>query len=177
MVALRLTIGRMGHVKTVWENPIGKVVENHDVKLDPSMTVTFHKPNFENPIMPGIWKVWIEVDSHVYMSQRFLVTPISYNKNLLLDNPVVVNGRRLDLAKSDIIDSEKYAKWRNNVIKTGKDLSDWIDELAESFWSIKDICSSTSCTSIRSCDESSWSTFYPDPKSELGPVQTNGLIN
>ena len=176
VAALWLTIGRFGHVTIVWENPIGNVVERHEMKLDPTSIVTFHKPSFENPIMPGVWKVWVEIDSKVYISQSFLITPVSYNKNRPLDNPVVVNGKRIESSEPGNSDVERYTRWRNNVVKTGKDLTDWIDELVDWFWSVQGVCSTTICPGMDLCDETSWSSFYSDPKSELGPVQTNGHI-
>jgi protein xylosyltransferase len=166
VVAMRMMVGRIGHVTVVWQDPVGQMVERHDVKLEAGMTVAFHKLSLEKPLMPGIWKVWIEVESNIHMLQRFLITPVSYDKDVPLDNPVAVNGKHIGALVADA-NTDRYIKWRDNVIKTGADLSDWIDQLIDEFWFVQDVCLTSACSGIMSCDQSSWSSLYPDPKSNI----------
>lgn len=60
----------------------------------------------------------------------------------------------------------------------GKPLEAWVDNSVGAFWVTGDICSkqTSSCPSIGLCTKTSWSSLSPDPKSELGPVKSNGRI-
>lgn len=60
----------------------------------------------------------------------------------------------------------------------GKPLEAWVDSSLGAFWVSGDICSekTSSCPTIGLCTKTSWSSLSPDPKSELGPVKSNGRI-
>lgn len=57
------------------------------------------------------------------------------------------------------------------------DLSNWISELAGSFYQVESVCQGQTSSAtvdddpklalVPKCVESEWSTFFPDPKSEL----------
>lgn len=172
MAALRLNVGRLGHITIVWKNPAGDVIEKHDLKLESSAFVTYHKPRLEIPIMPGVWTVQLEAESTTFKQQTFMVSPLVFDKKTHLENPLLVNAKRIQLG----VESAKYIEWRNNVSKTGSQLDDWIDKLVGDFWHLRGICTTGSCKGIPHCEDTSWSSLFPDPKSELGPVQPNGKI-
>lgn len=180
VIALRLVIGIMGHVTVVWQNPIGMTVDQHSIKLDPNWVVTFHKLKLDKPLMPGVWKVWLEINKKIYMLQSFLVMPVVYDRDSLLNDPVSVNAKRMDhdIASKGGEIGQRYKEWAHNVVKTGQELNDWIDHLTEQFWEVKSVCclGGNTCKAVPSCEEMYWSSLYPDQKSELGPVQTDGRI-
>ena len=182
---MRMKTGHLCHADVVWVNPSGNTAVQEKIKLEPSWTVSFHKPKIERPLMPGIWKVRL-VDTSTktpVMEATFLVTPLVYDNKTPLWDPVAVNGKRVSAAQPGM-DVHKYIEWKANVHKTGEALESWVDSLVGHFWSLdfpSSICMSTAnpqdCGEIPACENTEWSTLSPDPKSELGPVQPNGRIS
>ena len=84
----------------------------------------------------------------------------------------------------------------NSQYIIGPKLHNWVDNVAGQSWSVKDVCFLNSfteqwthlkpdnCNNDRTidsmipsiCKHLSWSTFSPDPKSELGIIKSNGRI-
>lgn len=60
----------------------------------------------------------------------------------------------------------------------GKSLEAWVDSSMGAFWVTGDLCGmqTSSCPALGPCSKSSWSSLSPDPKSELGPVKSDGRI-
>lgn len=60
----------------------------------------------------------------------------------------------------------------------GQPLEAWVDSLLGTFWVIGDLCSTktSSCPTVGLCAKTTWSSLSPDPKSELGPVKSDGRI-
>lgn len=65
-----------------------------------------------------------------------------------------------------------------NSLLVGKALDDWVDRSVRAFWLTGDLCAagSSPCPSLGLCLKSTWSSLSPDPKSELGPVKSDGRI-
>ena len=64
-----------------------------------------------------------------------------------------------------------------SIIKsyTGDKLKTWIDETNGKAWKVSSICGPNTHFKT-ACDDSYWSTMYPDPKTELTPIKDNGRI-
>ena len=174
-----MNVGRLCHVNIIWQNPLGSVEQKVDLKLEASSVVAYQKLKSDQPLMPGIWNVRIELQTgELFMSETFMVTPLVYDKKTPLDNPVMMNGKRANVLKPSM-DAKKYLEWRNNVGKEGTELEDWVDQLITQFWNLKSVCvmgDDIHCKFIQSCDKLSWSSFSPDPKSELGAISSNGRL-
>lgn len=69
-------------------------------------------------------------------------------------------------------------KAQQNAQLVGQPLESWLDSLVERFWVTGDVCTTqtSSCTALALCSKTSWSSLSPDPKSELGPVKSDGRI-
>lgn len=67
---------------------------------------------------------------------------------------------------------------RRNAAATGPALERWLDSLVGSMWTPMDICTTgpTACPVMQSCSQTAWSSFSPDPKSELGAVKPDGRL-
>lgn len=180
MAAVRLTIGRVGDVNIVWEDPVGEKISTSVVKLEAGSFVATHKPRVERPIRPGAWSAKIQLqDGSVILETKFLVVPITHENMEPLSNPQSVNARRADAVRPGM-DSREYSKWRANVVKSGTDLEQWMDELVGEFWHVEGYCRTemkgSECPGMTDCASRYWSTFSPDPKSEITKVQDNGRI-
>ena len=58
---------------------------------------------------------------------------------------------------------------------TGDKLKTWIDDTNGKAWKVSSICGPNTHFKT-ACDDSYWSTMYPDPKTELTPIKDNGRI-
>lgn len=60
----------------------------------------------------------------------------------------------------------------------GQPLEAWVDDSLGMFWITGNVCTAqtSSCPALGLCSKTSWSSLSPDPKSELGPVKSDGRI-
>lgn len=60
----------------------------------------------------------------------------------------------------------------------GQPLKAWVDDSLGMFWITGNVCTAqtSSCPALGLCSKTSWSSLSPDPKSELGPVKSDGRI-
>lgn len=67
---------------------------------------------------------------------------------------------------------------QRNAQLVGQALEAWVDSSVGAFWVIGDLCvtQTSSCPALGACSKTSWSSLSPDPKSELGPVKSDGRI-
>ena len=192
VAALRLKGGSPGEVNIIWDDPVGERVSTFVMKLEASWFVSFHKPKVERPIRPGVWTVKVTLPPKdggtVLMQNQFLVVPITHENRKPLADPQAVNARRTVTIKPSM-DPKEFAQWRSNVSKSGAQLEQWLDSLVAKHWTIKGYCrtrtskegegvgdSPKQCSWIPDCMSTSWSSFSPDPKSEIGKIQLNGRI-
>ena len=171
------------------------------MKVDTSWVISYHKPTFNKPLRPGTWTVKMSYDDDVILGLvQFLVVPQAlFDGKLATCDDVISanNGPPAGLYGSDfVVEFDKTANnTKDSVINynqkaksTGSRLEDWIDELVSKHWTFEGICANrmpqndgdklaTDCVSkMPLCSATSWSSKSPDPKSEYGPVNSEGYI-
>ena len=181
-----MKIGRVCHVDVSWINPLGIVQQKTELKLDAGSTVTTQKLNLETPIMPGKWAVQITSSNTLFVEKQFVVFPVMFDKEgEPLAEPPLLNAKRItETMNKAQMDVKKHMEWRIDVLKKDMQLEEWLDKLVNEYWSLKSTCSYSSssyskktvCRTLPSCATSSWSSYYPDVKSELGPINSQGRI-
>lgn len=179
VAAIRLNTGKTGEINVVWSDPTGKRVPPHTIKVETSWFVTYHKPKLERPIRPGIWNCRVELkDGTAIMETKFLVVPLTHENMEPINNPLSVNAARVGDSQKD--GSQEFLEWKQNVQKTGTDLEEWLDKLVSDFWKVTGVCRTDAnrdrCSHLVDCASTDWSTFSPDPKTELGEVKWDGRI-
>ncbi len=186
MAALRLAAGRQTSINIIWDDPLGERVANFPMKIEAPWTVTYHKPKLELPIRPGIWTVRLELlEGTLLIKTKFLVVPMTHHDSVPLDSPQAINAKQAHNVQPDaVITREEYDKWQGNVLKSGVELEEWMDSLVQDYWTIDSYCrmdvgqsGGDQCTWIQDCFSTNWSTFYPDPKTEIGEIRSNGKIS
>ena len=67
---------------------------------------------------------------------------------------------------------------RRNAASAGATLERWLDSLVGGMWTAMDICATgpSACPVMQTCNQTAWSSFSPDPKSELGAVKPDGRL-
>ena len=165
-----------------WEDPTGQTVLTHQMRVDSSWSIAYHKPTFERPLRPGVWGLRVELmDRAPVIETKFLVFPLTHENMLPLATPAEVNAKMADIGVGEGVNVTAYQEWKKSVLMEGEGLYRWGDGLCERFWHISGTCSTEPlprgrCPSLPACSSSEWSTLAPDPKSDIGPIQSNGRI-
>jgi len=170
------------------------------MKVDKSWVISFHKPSFSKPLRPGTWTVKMSYDDDIILGQvNFLVIPQAlFDGKLATCDDVMSanNGPPAGLYGSDFViefdksannTKESVADYNEKAKSTGSKLEEWIDELVSKHWTYGGVCANriahdnneatTQCVSkMPLCSATSWSSKSPDPKSEFGPVNSEGYI-
>ncbi len=198
-VALRLTTGEKGDLKVLWYDPLGVLVSSHTLGLEGSASVAHHKPKVDRPVRPGTWTVKVELATKgnpLLAQVSFLVVPLTHTNQRVLTSPQQVNAKRIPSSGKELL-HPSFPSWKRNVVKSGPDLEQWMDELMSTQWLMKGVCRSgeprvkgdvlaggadeedSPCGRLDYCIATEWSSLYPDPKSELprlSEVGANGRI-
>uniref|UniRef100_A0A8B9KCG7 Xylosyltransferase 2 n=1 Tax=Astyanax mexicanus TaxID=7994 RepID=A0A8B9KCG7_ASTMX len=176
----------------VWIDPAQVVAASYDISVDVEAEFTQYKPPLQHPLRPGVWTVRVLRLWERVAESRFLVMPLAFKGreplrkeehswlhagppgNLYMEQGFQQLAHVLKLPPMEPALQEAQKK----ASLLGKDLEVWVDSLVGGFWVTGDICSSqlSLCPTVALCAKTTWSSLSPDPKSELGPVKSNGRI-
>ena len=185
--------GTEGMVTFAWIDPAGDVASYQDVRIGKESLVEVHKPRIKTPLRPGIWTIKVLHVLRIVVEVKFLVLPFATIDGVPITEEQVTkfhNGPSVPYTQADLNDFQEKLKVSRleelqskaviNGKKFGKDLLTWIDELTMEFWTAHDTCSmedlGSNCPELNLCSETSWSSFSPDPKSEIKGVDKYGSI-
>nr|XP_040046537.1 xylosyltransferase 2 isoform X2 [Gasterosteus aculeatus aculeatus] len=175
----------------VWIDPALVVAASYDIAVDVDAEYTQYKPALQHPLRPGTWTVRVLKQWQRVAEVRFLVMPLTFRdkeplrredswlhagptKNLYLEQNFQQLSAVLKLPPPESAMQE--AQRRAQLV--GRPLEAWVDSSVGAFWVTGGLCAteSSSCPAVGPCRETSWSSLSPDPKSELGPVKSDGRI-
>lgn len=167
----------------LWINPAGYLSDISDIQIDASsasQTISFAKSNLKPPLLPGVWSAKI-VNRHSLIAQcNFLIIPkIRGDPNVTnevqwsnahshADEHQAKNWHMFLPAAKDIENMKEQALVHANLIDDERII--WISDLINKYFVIKDTClvrRSDDMPNIKLCNETKWSSFAPDPKSDL----------
>ncbi|XP_018611749.1 xylosyltransferase 2-like [Scleropages formosus] len=171
----------------VWLDPSHTMVASYDISVDFEVEFTHYKPLLQHPLQPGGWTVRVLRQRDRVAEVRFLVVPLAFIRkqplhkdedSWLLAGPSsspYLEGQGLQQLPQGESALEE-AQRRPRVM--GRPMEDWVDSVVGVFWVTGDICATdpSLCPSLGPCSKSTWSSLSHDPKSELGPVKSNGRI-
>ncbi|KAL4648100.1 xylosyltransferase 2 [Arapaima gigas] len=176
----------------VWIDPAQVVAASYDISVDVEAEFTQYKPPLQRPLRPGTWTVRVLRLWERVAEIQFLVVPLAFRGgqpfqteedswlhagppgNLYMDQGFEQLNQVLKLTGGH----QALELSQRNSQLVGKPLDDWVDHSVRAFWLTGDICTTSSslCPSLGSCLKTTWSSLSPDPKSELGPIKTDGRI-
>ncbi|XP_061415749.1 xylosyltransferase 1-like [Lethenteron reissneri] len=183
-------------VTVVWLDPAGVIAASYDAPVRGDLLVTLYRPPLRLPLRPGAWSVRLLVRWRPVAEVSFMVCPLAFldgqpmtkekaayahmgpPQNKYLEQSFQGLRRVLKLP----VENTGQQEANEHALLTDKALWAWIENLISRFWVLADTCSVSEssvrlgCQSLPPCRKSVWSSHYPDPKSELGPVQLNGTI-
>ncbi|KAM9393716.1 xylosyltransferase 2 [Pholidichthys leucotaenia] len=176
----------------VWIDPALVVAASYDITVDLEAEYTHYKPPLQHPLRPGTWTVRVLKQWERVAEVRFLVMPLTFNNkeplrkeedswlhagpsgNLYLEQSFQQLSSVLKLPPQE----PAMLVAQRNAQLVGQPLETWVDSVVGAFWVIGDLCAAqtSSCPALGLCSKTVWSSLSPDPKSELGPVKSNGRI-
>lgn len=190
--ASRYSTGNTYNISYLWIDPTGSLIETTDAIIEDTFIIAHVKPNLRQPLLPGVWTVKLFDGSDIVAEVQFLVTPLQFfGGNVVTEKQVgFINGG----AGVGVSQDESYGRFlpdskqrgqlerlaRANAKRYGVDLEEWIDSLISEFYYFKEVCylRESCAVGLQNCNGTSWSSFAPDPKSQLGQVnETSGRFD
>ncbi|XP_056143628.1 xylosyltransferase 2 [Lampris incognitus] len=176
----------------VWIDPVHVVAASYDISVDVDAEYTQYKPPLQRPLRPGSWTVRVLKQWERVAEVHFLVMPLAFKGkeplhkdedswlhagppgNLYIEQGFQQLSSVLKLPPQEPAMQE--ARRRAQLV--GKPLEAWVDSSVETLWVTGDLCATQTspCPALGPCAKSSWSSLSPDPKSDLGPVKSDGRI-
>ncbi|KAF7659311.1 hypothetical protein LDENG_00000160 [Lucifuga dentata] len=176
----------------VWIDPALVVAASYDISVDVDAEYTQYKPPLQRPLRPGTWTVRVLKQWERVAEVRFLVMPLTVKGkeplrkeehnwlhagppgNLYLEQSFQQLSFVLKLPPQEpaMQEAQRRAQLEGRALET------WVDSNVGNFWVIGDLCATqtSSCPALGPCAKTSWSSLSADPKSELGPVKSDGRI-
>jgi len=147
-----------------WFDPNRNLVQETKLKFNKTSLIEGVSPKLNTPFKPGIWSVVATKNGEFLFSENFLV--VSSHKNEIAQNLPISSDSRDTFYDFLSEDQEK-------------DPGDGNEDLIEQFFHVDGVCGDTNAiSSLPKCQETSWSTLFPDAKSAIIGVdpQTGNLI-
>lgn len=167
---------RSYNLTVLWINPAGYLSDISDIHVDASSaapTISFAKSSLKTPLLPGIWTVKL-VNKHAMLAQcNFLVIP-KIQTNTITDShwsTTPANAKHWNMflpAAKDVVALKEQAMVNAKLIDDERIM--WISDLIHKFFVIKETCvvhRTSVIPDTKLCKDTNWSSFAPDPKSDL----------
>ena len=140
------------------------------------------KPQLNEQLAVGTWRLLLVVDTQLIAKLKFLVIPLSYWKTKridldktkeIIDGPSTVYHITEEMNKSwsklvkSAIANEQITHSQNRI---GEDLDDWLDRLVYEHYEIDEMCDVDheiwSESKLQKCLDTPWSSLSPDSKAD-----------
>lgn len=181
------------NIAVAWIDPAGIVASYENVTVGKESLIDVHNPILKTPLRPGVWTVNLIYSDKICAELKFLVVPYSKYKGQEITTSLALqlhNGPSGSYSSKNAsnpvykyhIDNatELHEKSVINGRKMGEDLKTWINELTAQFWSVEDACTlvnvEPTCSRLEMCHETKWSSFSPDPKTQISVKYMNKYI-
>ncbi|XP_050427984.1 xylosyltransferase oxt isoform X2 [Adelges cooleyi] len=180
----------------LWLNPYGELANVTSVNIEESALITFGKPVLQMPLEQGIWTVLLIYENKTVAYTQFLVTSLQSSRNKPMFSSHTRFFNKDQKHEKNVKDWENLIQLFNNTNKFDTKsksndhikikLTSWIDSLMIKFYNIIDTCMVVPRRSVHNCElkelipcsETSWSSYSPDPKSDIMSInKETGTLN
>lgn len=167
------------NLTVLWINPSGRLMDVSSMQTEDSPTahtIHFSKTNLKSTLLPGIWTAKVIHKKAVIGKCEFMVCPsVDTAGQNAIEEPDAYEGNAWNSFVPNKQEVQRLAQQvTENANLVGADLLQWIDDMVKHFFVIKDICTIAMVDSnltIESfhqiCSNTNWSSFAPDPKSDI----------
>lgn len=168
----------------LWIDPAGHLGDVSEIYIDASSqnsVVAFSKSNLRSPLLPGSWTAKLVDKENLIAQCNFVIIP-KIHRNENYSNEIYENhlketiDRKIDQQYDIFLPNTENRKiLETEAIEHIQLRNDeqivWINLLTEKFFQIKDICTVGDSLEYfkkwTDCKNTNWSSFAPDPKSEI----------
>uniref|UniRef100_UPI00358DF71E xylosyltransferase 2-like isoform X2 n=1 Tax=Myxine glutinosa TaxID=7769 RepID=UPI00358DF71E len=169
----------------VWLDPMHVIASAYEVRVDQGVEVSHHRPLLKKPLRPGAWSLRILQGWELIAETTFLVLPLTFRKGQPMNQDQVSQANMGPPGNSY---GESDLRWLLRLLGLPASpttipthlppLLPWLDRLLRGFWQPAGLCalSPSGCPHLPRCTVTSWSSHYPDLKSQLGPVGPDGRL-
>lgn len=170
------------NISVLWIDPQGRLADVNHILLEEMALVGYVKPQLNEQLTVGTWRLLLVTDSFLIAKLNFLVTPLSYWKTKKID---LRKAKEMIEGPSNIyhITEEMNKKWSSlvrsamldehstyNQNRIGDDLDNWIDKLVYEHYDIGEICDADNEirteVKLQKCTDIHWSSLSPDSKAD-----------
>ncbi|XP_064478738.1 xylosyltransferase 2-like isoform X2 [Ornithodoros turicata] len=134
-------------VTFIWQDPMGVSTASTPIQVDASAQVLQHRPTIHQPLAEGVWTL-----------------------------SLLSNGKKLAQTRFAVIGPSRPRgnSTQSNLITADDDAPQL--EVVSKFWTVVDACfvsvpshptGGAFCDRLDSCQTTSWSSYFPDPKSRV----------
>lgn len=168
------------NLSVLWLNPSGRLADVTELLVDgsnPAINVFFAKTNVKSPLQAGIWTAKLVSENSLIAQCKFLIVPSISTKDAIVDLPKsnqVATAQQIKQWDAYLPDEPDAALMERKALEnsklTGLEQIAWIDRLVSKLYITKDICvvsASIALVDLQQCTDTTWSSFSPDPKSNL----------
>ncbi|KAL0117574.1 hypothetical protein PUN28_010406 [Cardiocondyla obscurior] len=170
------------NISVLWIDPFGRLADVNYLLLEEMTLVGHVKPQLNEQLAIGTWRLLLITDAQLMAKLRFLVIPLSYWKakkieldkaKEIIDGPSIVYHITEEMNKSwsKIVKAaiaNEPIKYSQN--KIGENLDDWLDRLVYEHYGISGICDADDETrfesTLQKCLDTIWSSLSPDSKAD-----------
>lgn len=176
------------NVTLVLVDPLGRLAYVHDVNIpqgNDNYVVT--KIYLDKLLLPGEWAAKLVYREALVAKTSFLVLPDIYHKRVYDGSSLLaydMSPYNVPYPTEKMVLLQKVVDELEVVHPTIEELKQtlhgshssilaWIDDLVIRFWKPNAVCSlvkQSTCDILPICNTTTWSSFSPDPKSEIGLV-------
>ncbi|XP_014225440.1 xylosyltransferase oxt [Trichogramma pretiosum] len=186
------------NVTVLWVDPFDRLADAIHLQIEESGLLGHVKPQLTDPLVIGLWHVYIVADSKVVARTSFPVAPLTHWKN----KPITRNKAR-ELNSGPISTAAAYShvtkqsieKWRKALEldlqldevkieleeRWGWQLERWLDSMVQDNYEIVRICDAGEerrsrirgprrPRTLQRCVDTDWSSLSPDPKSDVKSI-------
>ncbi|KAK0163016.1 hypothetical protein PV327_006732 [Microctonus hyperodae] len=177
------------NLSVLWIDPNGALVDVNNLQLEEMTLMGSVKPQLDEPLSIGKWRVFLIADTIIAGNLSFIVTPLAFWKNRQMPMKKardIHNGpsgtrrtREIDQKWMSIlrkagINQEQTLDSTIIEDRTGPELNAWIDEFVGQYYTIENICIANEMHSkkrndhdLHECSQTNWSSLSPDPKADV----------
>jgi len=150
-------------LQVCWVSPYGRLafISNLLINETTFSTVESLSLDIPGPLTPGVWRAIVVHDGSLYAEEKFLVVPSLLKYDSVQEMEEKENYKLITDAYIERYLENSPAP---ELIENDEDLYSAMGK----YFNLVDSCGSLNC--LKHCSETSWSSKFPDPKSQITGV-------
>ncbi|GAB1866064.1 protein xylosyltransferase [Camponotus japonicus] len=170
------------NISVLWIDPYGHLADVNHILLEEMTLVGHIKPQLNEQLAIGTWRLLLIVDTQLITKLKFLVIPLSYWRAKKIDSErlkEIIDGPNTIYHVTEEMNKNwsklmKFAMANEQIIthsqnRISEDLDDWLDRLVHEHYKIDEICDAGEVGTelkLQKCVDTHWSSLSSDLKAD-----------